>query len=141
MTASKSVHGPSSQRLADVASAIPTARGEGLRVLAVLFAAPGRMMAYDTIAADLRNLTGEYPDMEQIRTGVKRARAALRASGLPISIEGMYGVGYRVVADPSWHPPWLAPASREADPPTRAQIVDEVLAELSALLRAKLLAD
>jgi biotin operon repressor len=50
-------------------------------------------LPYGYIADRLRDLTGEYPSVEAIRSAAKRARR------VGFEIEAVYGVGYRLRPD------------------------------------------
>lgn len=64
------------------------------RLLLVLLDAEGRILATDTIAERLRDLQGDYPTTESIRTSIKWARKAL--VGSEYWIEAIYGLGWRL---------------------------------------------
>ena len=78
-------------------------------LLIVLSDAPGRTLTYEHIAASMEFMSGSYHTLSSIQTAAKHARAALRKTGWPVTVETAYGVGYRLTVRQGWVPPWTLP--------------------------------
>lgn len=64
------------------------------RLLLILMASPERILADDTIASRIRDLSSEYPTKSAIVSAVKHARRALRSTGW--RIETITSIGYKL---------------------------------------------
>lgn len=73
------------------------------RFVHILQCAQGRLLPYDFIAGRLRDITGEYPTQEAMRSAAKRARQH------GFQIEAQYDVGYRIALQ---SPALQSPATR-----------------------------
>lgn len=80
------------QRVADLIDAYPRLQRQPAQVLLVLLEAKGRIVTQERFVERIRDLSGDYPTLDSIKTALKRAR---RVTGL--EIEPIYGVGWRLV--------------------------------------------
>lgn len=107
------LRGEISARSARIARCIDAIPGGAERLAAYLLVllsdAPGRTLPYDFIAARMEELSGSHHSLASVSTAVKKARAAIRRTDWPVSIETVTAVGYRMTIRDGWAPPWTLP--------------------------------
>jgi DNA-binding response OmpR family regulator len=66
------------------------------RVLVVLIDSAGRTVDIETLAQRIRDMSGDYPSLDAIKSAVTRVRRRLRDIKSGGHIVTVYGVGYRL---------------------------------------------
>ena len=86
--------------VAEVADALGVSRRPALLFL-ILWGARGRTVSYDMIMDSLEASTRSFMTLDAVAASKKRLANALK--GQPVTIEAVYGIGYRLtVHDEAW---------------------------------------
>lgn len=73
-------------------------------VFLVLWSAKGRTVTFELLLDLMERHWGEGPDYATLRDSVRYVRREIEAQKLPLDIQSMRSMGYRMVCkDPHWH--------------------------------------
>lgn len=86
-----------------------------LRLMAILDRSRLSIVPYDEIMDRYHEMTdgrGEgYMERTHLAGHAKRLRRALRAAGMPVDVQSVYGLGYKITMPDGYAPPWRETAA------------------------------
>jgi hypothetical protein len=90
-------------RVARLCDVVPGMTRAPALLFIALWDARGATLSYDRLAERACGSSADSATDEALRTSIKRVRQMISAHGLPLKIEVLFAVGYRMTRlDPAW---------------------------------------
>ena len=90
-------------RIARLCDVVPGMTKAPALLFIALWDARGAFVTYDRLAERACGSSADSVSEEAMRTSIKRIRRLIDACALPVEIQALHGVGYRMVRfDPTW---------------------------------------